>query len=171
MLIAASFFIFLLNATNLPPGYEQAHWGMSVTDLEKITELHKASPGSEYQYAEHMETNPDVYVTVLPDKRVEYYFFRQKLYKIFIVYKKSFTTATDGESFYQTLVQQHTDLYGKAHESFQETVFGMNVVHNAWMNDDSILDIRSGAGYIYQVRVDRKAAAAKKLLQQFRHSI
>lgn len=171
MLIASSFLIFLLNAITLPTGYEQAHWGMSVSELEKIAELHKASAGSEYQYADHMETNPDVYVSILPDKRVEYYFFQQKLYKIYLVYNKSFDTGTDSDAFYQALVQQHTDQYGKAHNTFQETVYGIKVQHNAWMNDDSVLDLRSGAGYVYQVRLDRKAAAAKTLLQQFRHSI
>lgn len=170
MLPASFYLIFLLNTTSLPSGYEQAHWGMSVTELGKITELHKATPGSEYQYAEHMETNPDVYVTILPDRRIEYYFFRQKLYKIFIVYNKSFAKGTASDTVYNNLIQQHTELYGKPDETFQETVFGMNVLHNAWINDDSVLDIRSGAGFIYQMRLDRKAAA-KKLLQQFRHSI
>ena len=170
-MLLANILFLLLSVASLPSGFEQALWGMTVADLEKITDLHKATPGSEYQYSEHMETNPDVYVSVQADRRVEYYFFRQRLYKIFVVYKRAYSNEADIDTHYGTLIKQQTDMFGNPHQSFQETVFGLNIKHTLWMSDDSILDVRYGAGFVYEVRIDRKAAAAKKLLQQFRRSI
>ena len=69
--------IILATATNqLPTGYEGANWGMSVEQLTSQIEVHKATPGSEYGYADHTETDPNVYVRITEDKtRIEYYFY------------------------------------------------------------------------------------------------
>ena len=158
--------IVLAGSSGLPDGYEQAKWGMTVEELQAFTVVHKASRGSEYTYSDHTEINPNVYISKQADKRIEYYFFRDRLYKIYVVYNRT----ASNDRLYNDLIQQHAALHGEPHETYQEKVFGMLVKHVAWINEESILDLRSGAGYIYQVRIDRKAAAAKKLLQQFRRS-
>jgi len=152
---------------DLPDGYEKASWGMSVTELRKLVVVHKATPGSEYNYSEHMEVNPNVYIQKAENRRIEYYFFRGKLYKIFILYDRSLATP----AFYQKLIKQHREKFGPPQHQFQETVFGILVNHTSWSDEQSSLDLRIGAGYVYQVRLQNRAAAAKKLLQQLKHSI
>jgi hypothetical protein len=114
-----------------------------------------------------MEKNPDVYVTKNDKQRIEYYFFKQKLYKVFIIYPRN----SNNEGLYRQLITENIAKYGKPTNQYQEKVFGLAVLHTVWTDGKSDLDIRSGAGYIYQVRSDKKAAAAKRLLQQFRHAI
>lgn len=157
----------LLAAPELPVGYQQANWGITVAELRKLATVHKAVPGSEYNYSEHMEVNPDVYIQVADHKRIEYYFFRDKLYKIFILYDRALATP----AYYQKLIRQHSKAFGPPQRQYQETVFGLQVQHASWSDARSSLDLRLGAGYVYQVRIHTSAAAAKKLLQQMRHSI
>jgi len=79
----------LLLQTALPTNYHGAQWGMSVSELNSQTKVYKASHHGNYNYADHSELNPDVYVRKTPDhKRLEYYFFNKKLYKIYVVYPK-----------------------------------------------------------------------------------
>jgi hypothetical protein len=153
--------------TELPSGYEMANWGITVAELKKQTTVFKASPGSEYNYSEHMEVNPDVYVQKVADKRIEYYFFRGKLYKIFILYNRALANPES----YQKLISQQSKKYGPPQRRYQEVVFGLQVQHASWSDKESSLDLRLGAGYVYQVRTQKSVAAAKKLLQQMRHSI
>ena len=152
---------------DLPSGYEQANWGMSVTELQKLAVVHKAAPGSEFNYSEHMEINPDVYIKKADDKRIEYYFFRGKLYKIFILYDRTLATP----AYYKKLISQQSKTFGPPQRQYQETVFGIQVQHTSWSDAQSSLDLRLGAGYIYQVRTHNRAAATKKMLQQLKHSI
>ena len=87
--------IFLLQVavSSLPNGYDGAVWGISAKQLEQLVEVHKATPGSEYNYSDHMETDPEVYIQFTKEnKRIEYYFFKGKLYKIFIVYDRALTS-------------------------------------------------------------------------------
>ena len=153
--------------TELPEGYQKANWGMSVSDLQKQVTVHKATPGSEYNYSEHTEVNPDVYIQKTDHKRIEYYFFRGKLYKIFILYDRSLATS----AFYKKLIKQHSEKFGPPQHRFQEKVYGIPVKHASWTDNQSSLDLRLGGGYVFQVRLQNSAAAAKKTLQQLKHSI
>lgn len=153
--------------SDLPVGYQKANWGMSVIELQKLVTIHKAALGSEFNYSEHTEVNPDVYIQKADNKRIEYYFFRGRLYKIFILYDRSLATP----AFYQKLIKQQSKKFGPPQHRFQEKVYGIAVNHASWSDDRSSLDLRLGAGYVYQVRLQNRAAAAKKMLQQLKHSI
>lgn len=142
----------------LPKGYEGAHWGMSVEQLTSQLDVHKATPGTEYGYADHTETDPNVYVRITPDNtRIEYYFFEDHLYKIYVVYDR----AKSSDNFYQNLIEATRDKYGTPQSHYQERVFGLLVLHVKWDDGSSTLDLRSGAGYIYEVYVDKAAERNK----------
>jgi hypothetical protein len=168
MLLNLSLIAMLQLTANLPNGYEAAVWGTTAKQLEKHVEVHKATPGSEYNYSDHMETDPEVYVQLTEqDKRIEYYFFKGKLYKIYIVYNKSLTS----DKFYQQKVDAATEKYGEPKDQFDESYFGLPVKHTYWEGEQSVLDLRSGAGFIYEVLIDKKAAMAKKIRRQLKRAI
>lgn len=153
--------LFVAMTTQLPTGYEGANWGMSVEELTSQYEVHKAAPGSEYSYADHTETDPNVYVRITRDKtRIEYYFFEGLLYKIYVIYDRQKSSA----DFYQDLIVKTRKEYGPAQSHYQERVFGLLVFHVKWDDGKSTLDLRSGAGYIYEVYID-KVAERKKASQ------
>lgn len=154
-------------ANPLPTGYQGAHWGMSVEELTSQFEVNKAVAGSEYGYADHTETDPNVFVRFTKDNtRIEYYFFEDLLYKIYVIYDR----AKSSKDFYQELIQKTRKEYGPAQSHYQERVFGLLVLHVKWDDGVSSLDLRSGAGYIYEVYID-KAAERKKASQIRKKSI
>ena len=153
MLVTASFV--------LPNGYEESRWGMTIEELTSQFDVHKADLGSEYSYADHTETDPDVYVRFKKDKtRVEYYFYEGKLYKIYVVYDRAKSSA----EFYQERILETRKKYGPAQSHYQEKNFGLLVLHVKWDDGKSTLDLRNGAGYIYEVYID-KVAERKKASQ------
>ena len=150
MIVTASF--------QLPDGYEETHWGMSVEELTSQLDVHKATAGSEYSYADHTETDPEVYVRLTEDDtRVEYYFFEGRLYKIYVIYDRAKSSA----EFYQQRIEATRKQYGSAQSHYQEHVYGILVLHVKWDDGKSSLDLRSGAGYIYEVYVDKDAERRK----------
>jgi len=151
--------LFLSTASfELPTGYENAYWGMSIEELTSQTEVHKAVPGSEYNYADHTETDPEVYVRKTEDNtRIEYYFYEGLLYKIYVVFDR----AKSSDDFYQQRILQTRKKYGSAQSHYQEKTFGLLVFHVKWDDGKSTLDIRSGAGYIYEVYVDKEREMKK----------
>lgn len=150
MLATASF--------ELPQGYDGAYWGMTIEELTSQVDVRKASPGSEYGYADHTEINPNVYVRITKDNtRIEYYFFEGTLYKIYVVYDR----AKSSTEFYQKLITDTQSKYGPAQSHYQESNFGLLVLHVKWDDGKSTLDLRSGAGYIYEVYVDKDAEQKK----------
>jgi len=164
MLLAA----LLQVAVSLPSGYQAAHWGMTVDELRSLTSVQRAGHGRKFGYADHAEIDPDVYVHVTQDKtRIEYYFFKGRLYKVFLVYDRSVTSP----EFYQELVQEHEGRYGPFQAQYPEEFFGYVVQHTRWENAESVLDLRMGAGFVYQVRIDKKAAEAKALQQDMKKAI
>lgn len=154
-------FVGILVATTsfeLPKGYEESHWGMTVEDLTSQVEVHKADLGSEYSYADHTETDPVVYVRLTKENtRIEYYFFDGKLYKIYVVYDREKSSA----DFYQERILETRKKYGPAQSHYQERNFGLLVLHVKWDDGNSTLDLRSGAGYIYEVYIDKEAERKK----------
>ena len=104
----------------LPNGYEGISWGTTIEELTSQFEVHKATPGSEYSYADHTEVNPEVYVRVTEDNiKIEYYFFEGKLYKIYIVYDRAKSSA----AFYQEIINKAQKRYGPAQSHYQLVAF------------------------------------------------
>lgn len=159
MIAALLFSVLLAVGIQLPAGYEKAGWGITADQLLKLFPAVKIGPDSKYHYSEHMEMDPDVYV--LPNqggKRIEYYFFKGKLYKVFVVYDK----VPDTAGLYNRLKQEFTGKFGKPHQEFQQKVFGLTVSHTLWENDETVFDLREGAGFIYQVRAYKPALQEKQ---------
>ena len=78
--------------------------------------------------------------------------FNGELYKIFVVYDKVLYHTR----FYDELVKEIQEAFGLPKRSFEEQYFGLDVLHTLWEDSGSILDLRKGAGFIYQVRIDKK---------------
>lgn len=142
----------------LPDGYGDSHWGLTVEELTSQVDVHKAGSGSEYSYADHTELDPEVYVRVTEENtRIEYYFYNGLLYKIYVVYDRSKSSA----EFYQQRIEETRKKYGPAQSHYQEKIYGLLIFHVKWDDGSSTLDLRSGAGYIYEVYVDKKAERKK----------
>ena len=158
----------LLFQTALPTEYHGAQWGMSVSDLNSLFRVYKASHHGNYNYADHGEINPDVYVRKTSDhKRFEYYFFNKKLYKIYVVYPKS----KKNNSRYQKQVSTFKQLYGSPSEISSEKYYGLEILHTRWKDAETALDLRLGAGFIYEVWLNKKAQRQKALLQERKKAI
>lgn len=142
----------------LPSGYEKATWGMSAEELQQVASVDKIELGDGLNYAEHLEEDPEVYVRLTDQhERIEYYFFEGRLYKIFIVYDRILYHT----HFYDRLIGEVKGRYGPPHKIYQEELFGLPIQHSLWEDKSSILDLRKGAGFVYQVRID-KATDQKK---------
>lgn len=162
--------IFLLQVavSSLPNGYDGAVWGISAKQLEQLVEVHKATPGSEYNYSDHMETDPEVYIQFTKEnKRIEYYFFKGKLYKIFIVYDRALTSP----QFYRQQITEASRKYGSPQGQFEEKVLGLTVKHTTWEGEQTLLDLRSGAGFVFEVLMDKDVAQAKAVRRQLKNAI
>lgn len=164
----AMFATFLLAAASLPDGDGQLRWGLTADQLQKTVPVQKVEGGHGYGYAEHTEVSPEVYVQKSDgQKRREFYFFRGKLYKIFSVYDRTLTSLEN----YQKLLDGFRKEHGAPTRTFEENVMGIRVIHNEWSDDENTLDLRLGAGFIYEVRTDNAAAREKQAMQQLKHSI
>lgn len=159
MIKALLFSALLAASVSLPSGYEQSTWGITAEQLVKQAPVIKIGPDSKYHYSEHMEIDPDVYVLANQgNKRIEYYFFKDKLYKVFVVYDKVADTA----GLYSKLRQEFIGKFGKPQQEYQQKVFGLTVRHTLWENDTTVFDLREGAGFIYQVRAYKPALQEKQ---------
>lgn len=160
--------VLLLTATTLPNGLDTFRWGMSVDELIKQAPVQKVELGHGYGYAEHTETNPDVYAQASDGKRHrEFYFFHGKLYKIFTVYHRNLTQP----EFYASLIADLKKKHGEPAGSYEDQVMGMPVRHVEWKDAHNTIDLRMGAGFIFEVRIDNAAAAEKKALINLKQSI
>ncbi len=159
MIAGLVFSLLLLPVAHaLPDGYRDAQWGMTVEQLKAQVEVFKASLGSEYNYADHTEQDPNVYVrTTKENSRIEYYFYKNHLYKVFVVADRAQASPT----LYKQLIKQTTKQHGEPKAEFQEDVFGIKVQHTAWEDKNTILDVRFGAGFVYQVLIHKSLAKQK----------
>ena len=158
----------LVAAAALPNGLDAFHWGMPVDELLKQVPAQKVELGHGYGYAEHTESNPEVYAQASDGKRHrEFYFFRGKLYKIFTVYHRNLTQP----EFYAALISELKKKHGEPARSYEDQVMGMPVRHVEWKDEHNTIDLRMGAGFIFEVRVDNAAAAEKKVLTNLKQSI
>lgn len=150
----------LIASSELPNGHKEAHWGMTAQELLQAVDAKPIKTGDGFGYAEHLEKNPEVYVHLTEKhERIEYYFFEKRLYKIFIVYDR----VLNHGGFYGQLVNTIKKQHGPPGKKYQEQLFDFTIEHTLWEDEKSELDIRKGAGFIYQVRIN-KSAADRKLL-------
>lgn len=158
----------LLTAAALPNGLDMFRWGMSVDELLKQAPVQKVELGHGYGYSDHAETNPEVYAQASDGKRHrEFYFFRGKLYKIYTVYHRNLTQP----EFYAALLADMKKRHGEPLRSYEDQVMGLPVRHVEWKDQHNTIDLRMGAGFIFEVRFDNAAAAEKKVLKNLKQSI
>ena len=149
----------LLSTAALPGGYEEARWGMSVEQLQEVVSVRKLTAEDEFGYSDHSEADPEVYAQVNQGhERIEYYFFKSRLYKVFVVYDRILYHTR----FYDRLVKEARERYGLPDRTFEEEFFGLLIQHTFWEDEVSTLDLRKGAGFVYQVRTEKTAAQKKE---------
>ncbi len=167
-MINALFLVAALQAAALPQGYETAKWGMTLSEIRKTTAVVEAKPENGYSYGDHTEVDPDVYVQTTPDnKRIEYYFFEKRLYKVYVIYDPG----KSDMNFYQSMHKKISNQFGPHVKAFDERVFGMPIKHILWEDDETSVDLRYGAGFVYEVRVDKATAARKARQVDLRNAI
>ncbi|HEY4485284.1 MAG TPA: hypothetical protein VI702_03020 [Nitrospiria bacterium] len=150
-------------AASLPNGFDTAAWGITAAELQKLSDVVRADASGDFGYAEHGEEDPEVYAGMTPShERVEYYFFQGRLYKIFIIYDRIYFHTR----LYEELVKRLKTDYGTPKQVYEENVFGLTVQHTVWEDSSTKLDLRKGAGFIYQVRIDTAAELRKKTTQR-----
>ena len=132
---------------------------MTLEELQGLVSVEKIIPGEGFNYAEHGEEDPDVYAR-MTDKheRIEYYFYKGRLYKIFIIYDRILSHTP----LYEKLVEDVTREFGQPDRTYQEEFFGLRIDHSLWEDNISILDLRKGAGFIFQVRMDKETSKKKE---------
>lgn len=169
MLMPCVFMSVLLAAElTLPAGYEKSKWGITAGQLVKQVPAVKIEAGAKYHFAEHMEIDPDVYVLTGQDgKRIEYYFYKGRLYKVFVVYDK----VANASAFYNQLKKTLIKKYGLPQREYAQKVFGITVNHALWEDPGSIFDLREGAGFIYEVRVQKSALKEKQKAYDIKKAI
>ena len=152
----------------LPPGLGDAHWGMTAEELIHRLKAQKVDADDQFGYAEHLEQEPDVYAGTTADgKRVEYYLYRDALYKLFIIHARN----QREPQLYRQMVQQLMAIYGPAQRTYDETVFGLTITHTVWQDAVTQVDLRFGGGFVFEVHTDRARAAAKDAALKRKKSI
>ncbi|MFQ5455208.1 MAG: hypothetical protein ACE5EA_03255 [Nitrospirota bacterium] len=148
----------LTSAIRLPQDFEHSQLGMTLEELKKDVPLIETD--DQMGYADHFEEEPDVYFFRDEKKarKIEYYFFKNRLYKIFVIYDPH----TYKADFYDKLVTEMEGKYGSPADRYKKNVFGISVEHTVWNNKKTILDIRNGAGFIYKVIIDKASLQQKE---------
>lgn len=153
----------------LPRGYEGTRWGMSIDELKVVVgDLVKADNKKNFYFGEHFEIEPDVYYREKgKDERVEYYFYKGRLYKIFIIYDRELYETP----FYEDLINKTKDVHGAPKDIFEEKSFGLRIFHAIWDDGETTLDIRKGAGFIFQVITEKNTAEKKEKIHKKKKGI
>lgn len=151
------------NGYKLPEGYNRAKLGISVEELKNIADVTDAVKEGKY-YAEHFEWNPEVYISKLQDeKRIEYYFYKNRLYKILIICSGLVNSDSyEQAKIYEDILKETINRYGKQKEIYEEVIFGYLIKHNIWEDKTTKLDIRSGSGYVYKVILNKSMDDLKR---------
>ncbi len=164
LVIASSIF------TTLPLGNNSIEWGLSEKALKQSYSVKKVSDGSDqgHGYSDFTEVNPIVYVdNSSPDKKIEFYFHKDKLYKTYTIYLDQ----NNIESFYQQKIKSFNSDLGAPTKMYSDELFSMSIQHNVWEFENEQLDLRFGAGYVYEVRTYKPVANEKQIEIELKHSI
>ncbi len=142
-------------------GYGKAKWGMTVKELGKIIHLTNAIETGK-SYAERMEWKPNVYISKLPDNtNVEYYFYKKKLYKIFIVFTYSNSKFSSEQEFSENILGKNINFLGKPKASFEEKKHEATIWHNIWEDNITQIDLRLGDKFIHKVLIHKDVVKEK----------
>lgn len=146
------------------PGYGNAKWGMTVEELSKLVDITDAVKTGKF-YADHFEWKPDVYVSYLPpnEQKIEYYFYNNKLYKIFIIYKLSKSNYSNPLKYFESIVNEAINVYGKPKASYEDDSLGFPIWHNVWEDNIARMDIKMGSGFIHKVLIHKGLSNEKSL--------
>ncbi len=144
--------------------------GMSEEQLLKIVDAKKVSgmDGHQHGYSDFTEVNPVVYVdTSSSARKLEYYFHEGKLYKIYTIYRDQ----SDVSNLYQKKFNELAARLGEPKRQYTSEYFSMPIQHNVWDMGNEELDLRFGAGYVYEVLVNKPAALEKKKQLEMEYAI
>jgi len=145
----------------LEQGYGKAKWGMTVQELGKIVQLTNAIETGK-SYAEKRESKPNVYLSKLPDNsNIEYYFYKNKLYKIFIVFTYSNSKFSSEQEFFEYILGKNIHVLGKPKASFEEKKHGGSIWHNIWEDSITQIDLRLGDKFIHKVLIQKDTVKEK----------
>ena len=155
-------------ATPIPQGLGEAQWGMTIDELRGVVDVTKINPNDPFSYADHLEEEPVIYVgQTAAGQRVEYYFFNGELYKIYLIHGDVQRDLV----LYQQLADRLAVAFGPPDRHYDEVVMGLTIIHTIWEDAISSLDLRFGAGFVFQVHRDRSRAEAKALAMKRKKSI
>lgn len=156
--------------SNLPIGDGSVDWGSTVVEIKQKIKVEKVSgeAGHGHGFSDFTESDPLVYVNnASPEKKVEYYFYNEKLYKVYSIYR----TQNDVDAFYKAKIEELTAKLGEPTKSFTDELFSMPIQHHVWESDVESLDLRLGAGYVYEVRTEKNMALDKSRKSDLKHAI
>ncbi len=143
---------------------------MSESDLQKNVKIEKVSGNASHghEFSDFTEVNPAVYAdTSSKSKKTEFYFHEGKLYKTYTIY----LTQDKVSALYQQKLNEHQKKLGKPKETYTDKVFSMPIKHTVWETKNETLDLRYGAGYVYEVRTNILLAEEKQKKIDLKHAI
>jgi len=146
------------------------NWDITEEALNSHFSVEKVSDGTGHGhgFSDFSEINPIVYVdNSSSDKKMEFYFHNNKLYKIYTIYKSQENVS----AFYESKVGELQKALGEPKEVFTDELYAMPIVHHIWETSDEKLDLRYGAGYVYEVRTNKSSAKQKQLSIDLKHAI
>jgi len=156
--------------TVLPISNEDIGWEITENKLIKQFDVEKVSDGTGHGhgYSDFSEVNPVVYVdNSSSDKKIEFYFHNKKLYKIYTIFR----SRENEISFYEEKIGEFKKTLGNPKEQYTDELFSMPIQHHIWETEEEKLDLRYGAGYVYEVRINKKSAEEKQLNIDLKHAI
>jgi hypothetical protein len=152
----------------LPHGLDRARWGMTAEELGEVTPVQKVDPNEPFSYADHMEEEPDIYASTSSDgRRIEYYFYDGELYKVYLIH----SDLQKDLVLYNRMADELAGTYGPPARTYHEEVMGLMIIHTIWENESTVLDLRFGAGFVFQVHTDRVRSGAKERALKRKKSI
>lgn len=144
-------------------------WGISESELnEKLRVEQTANNGHGHGYSDFSEVNPVVYINETKDGiKHEFYFFKNKLYKTYTIYRDQSAV----QKLYQARLQHYKKNVGEPSKVYEDQLFSLPIQHTVWENESEKLDVRLGAGFVYEVREYKPIAAEKQNHIDMQHAI
>jgi len=152
----------------LPHGLDLARWGMTAEELGELTPVQQVDPNDPFSYADHLEEEPDIYAGASEDgRRIEYYFHGGELYKIYLIH----SDLQKDLVLYDRMADDLATTYGPPARVYHEEIMGLMIIHTIWEDETTMLDLRFGAGFVFEVHTDRARAKAKERALKRKKSI
>jgi len=154
----------------VPASNSSVVWEMSERALTNVTnaEMVASGNGHGHGYSDFTEVNAVVYVDESnKNKKLEYYFHDGKLYKTYTIYMNQMNP----ESYFDQKTLELEEIFGKTKKQYIDELFSMPIQHRVWENGNETLDLRFGAGYVYEVRTFNKLVKEKQIEIELKHAI